>query len=108
MKGVLMSVLPIGMVVETTHDHGSTGRAAGGGGKSVEKQGAVLGDCIDGRRLGNGVAIATKSGGLIIGDEKNDILFSSRKKYMGAEKEKKSKESKWNFHLWVTIANSRF
>jgi hypothetical protein len=27
---------------------------------------------------------------------------------MGAEKEKKSKESKWNFHLWVTIENSRF
>jgi len=27
---------------------------------------------------------------------------------MGAEKEKKSKESKWNFHVWVTIENSRF
>lgn len=75
MKGVLMSVLPIGMVVEATHDHGSTGRTAGSGGKCVEKQGAVLGEGIDSRGLGNRIAIAAKRGRFIIGDEENDILF---------------------------------
>ena len=94
MKGVLMSVLSISMVVEATHDHRSTGRAAGSGGKCVEKQGSVLGEGIDSRGLGNGVAIAAKRGRFIIRDEENDILFGCRKKYMGAEKEKKSKESK--------------
>ena len=108
MKGVLMSVLSIGMVVEPTHDHGSTGRTAGSGCKCVEKQGAVLGEGIDSRGLGNRIAIAAKRGRFIIGDEENDILFGCRKKYMGAEKEKKSKKSKWNFHVRVTIENSRF
>ena len=75
MKGMLMSVLPIGMVVEPTHDHGSTGRTAGSGGKCVEKQGAVLGEGINRRGLGYGIAIAAKRGRFIIGDEENDILF---------------------------------
>lgn len=78
MKGMLMSVLSIGMIMETTHHNRPAGRTTGGGGKSVKKNRAVLCDCIDGRRLGNGVTIATESGGLIIGDEENDILFSSR------------------------------
>ena len=78
MKGVLMSVLPIGMVVEATHDHGSTGRTAGSGGKSVEKQGTVLSEGIDSRGLCNGIAIAAKRGRFIIRDEENDILFGCR------------------------------
>ena len=94
MKGMLMSVLPIGMVVEATHDHGSTGRAAGSGGKCVEKQGAVLGEGIDSRGLGNRIAIAAKRGRFIIGDEENDILFGRRNKYMQADKEQRKKEEK--------------
>ena len=58
MKGMLMPVLPVGVVVQTAHDHGSAGRAAGGGGKCVEKQGAVAGKGIDSRGLGNGIAVA--------------------------------------------------
>lgn len=75
MKGVLMSVLSISMVVESTHDHGSTCRAAGSGGKCVEKQSAVFGEGIDSRGLGNGIAIAAKGGRFIIRDKENDILF---------------------------------
>lgn len=75
MKSVLMSVLSISMVVESTHDHGSTGRTAGSGGKCVEKQSAVFGEGIDSRGLGNGIAVATKSGRFIIRDKENDILF---------------------------------
>ena len=37
MKGVLVTVLSVGMIVESAHDHGTTGGAAGGGGKGVLK-----------------------------------------------------------------------
>ena len=75
---MLMPVLSIGMVVEATHDHGSARRTAGGGGKGIKKNRTVLGQCIDGRRLGNRVTIATERGRFIIRNEENDILFSRR------------------------------
>ena len=79
MKGVLVTVLAVGMVMQSTHDHGSTGRAAGGGGECMSKECAVVRQRIDRRSLGNGVTIATEGGGLIIGDKENNIFLSGKR-----------------------------
>ena len=79
MKGVLVTVLAVGMVMQSTHDNGSTGGTAGGGGECMSKECAVGGQIIDRRSLGNGVTIATEGGGLIIGDEENNIFLSGKR-----------------------------
>ena len=69
-EGVLVPVLAVGVVVQTAHHYGATGRATGGGGEGVEEKGPVCGQCIDGRSPGNFVSIAPESGRFIVRDEK--------------------------------------
>ena len=89
MKRMLMSILTIGMIVESAHDHGSTGGTTGSGCKCMSEESAISGKRIDRRCLGNWITIAAQGGGLIIGDEENNI-FLSRKRAYGKEQEEKN------------------
>ena len=79
-KGVLVPVLAVGVVVQTAHHDRSAGRATGGGGKGVEEKRPVCGQGIDGRGPGNFVSIAPESGRLVVGDKKDDVFLSRKKK----------------------------
>ena len=79
-KGMLMPVLPIGMVVQSAHYDRPAGRAAGRGRVGIQKKSAVLGEGIDGRGLGNLVAIATERRAFVIGDEENDVFLCRKKR----------------------------
>ena len=78
MKGVLGTVLSVGMIVESAHDHGTTGGAAGGRGKGVLKQCAIFGEGINRGSLGNRISIATEGGGLVVGNQENDIFSAAK------------------------------
>ena len=76
MKGVLVAVLSVCVVMETAHHHGTTRRTTRGGGEGIFENGSVLGQRINRRGFGNGVSVTAQGGGLVIGDEKNDIFLS--------------------------------
>ena len=78
MKGVLVTILPIGMVVQSTHDHGPAGGATGSSGKGIEEKRAVFGKGIDCWCLSNGIAVASQGRRFIIGDKENDVLISTK------------------------------
>lgn len=84
MKRVLVTVLAVGVVMQSAHDHGSTGGAARGGGECMSKECAVGGKGVDRRSLSHRVTVATKGGGLIVGDQENDI-FLGRKRIYGID-----------------------
>ena len=87
-KGVLVPVLAVGVVVQTAHHDRSAGRATGGGGEGVEEKRPVCGQGIDGRGPGNFVSIAPESGRFVVGDEKDDVFLSRKKKVrQGNERE---------------------
>ena len=75
MKGVLVAVLTIGVVMKSAQHHRPAGRTTCSGGEGIFEKGPVLGQGVNRWGLGNAIAVATQSGGLIIGDEKNDIFL---------------------------------
>ena len=91
MKGVLVTILPIGMVVQSAHDHGPAGGATCSGGKGIEEHGAVFGEGIDCWCLGNGIAVASQCRRFIIGDEENDILIRT----IGSERNQGQKDEEF-------------
>ena len=97
MKRVLVTVLAVGVVMQSAHDHGSTGGAARGGGECMSKEGAVGGQGVDRRSLSHRVTITTEGGGLIIGDEEN-YIFLSRKRNYGIDHGKHEIKKRKFFH----------
>ena len=75
MKGVLVAVLSVCVVMETAHHHGTTRRTTRGGGEGVFENGSVLGQRINRRGFGNGVSVTAQGGGLVIGDEKDNVFL---------------------------------
>ena len=99
MKGVLVTVLSVGMIVESAHDHGATGGAAGGRGKGVLKQCAIFGEGINRGSLGNRISIATEGGGLVVGNKENDI-FLGRKRNRGTGEGNQETRDDTLFHMF--------
>ena len=74
-----MTILPVGMVVQTAHHHRTAGGAACRCRKSVKEDGAVFCQSIDRRCLGDWVAVTSKGRRFIVRDKENDILLGSKR-----------------------------
>lgn len=86
-KGVGVAVLPVEVVVKPGENDGARGGAGGRGREGLRKAHAIGGESIKMGRLNDAVSVAAGDGGLVIGDEEDDVgLFGSRGASGGDEK----------------------
>ena len=70
---VHVSVLPIGVVLETTQDDRAAGTTAGCGAERVEKTGAVLSELVEMWRLNGRITVATGIEALVVDNKHDDV-----------------------------------
>lgn len=79
MAGVMhVAIVPIGMVMQSRHDDGAAGTATRRGCISVCEECSVCSNCIDVGCFDDGVAITTKIGAEVIGNDKHNVFLCCR------------------------------
>ena len=78
MKVVLMSKLSVTVIVQTAHHDTATGATRSGGRKRIAKDDTISSDCVNGGRLGNGIAIAAQGRAFVVGDEEAVNTYRNR------------------------------
>ncbi len=78
MSRVLQPVLAVGVVLQAGENHRPAGAATGGRAKSPVEARAIVGQCIEMRRAGDFVAIASQLASQVVGDDDDDVLGGGR------------------------------
>lgn len=71
-------IMAIGMIMQASHDHRTTGTATCRGGVCVGKQSAISRNGIDIRSFDYGIAVTPQISSQIISNDENDVFFCSR------------------------------
>ena len=73
-EAMLEAVHPIAVIVKSAEYDRTTGAATGGGAIGVGEDRAFGRECVESRRLNNGISITTQGiGTVVIGNDQNDI-----------------------------------
>jgi len=72
-EGVRVAVLPVEVIVEAGENDGARGRAGSSGGEGLGEADALGCQGIEVGRFNDGISVAACDGGLVIGDEEDDV-----------------------------------
>ena len=95
---VLMSVLTIGVVVESAEDDGATRAATGGGAEGVGETGSLAGELVEVWGLNDRITVTTGIESLVVDDEENDVSWRDFVRLNEDQREQEAETGKDPFH----------